>query len=161
VIKSKDIVAAGASNGGLLIGMMLSKYPEHFAGLSLELGLTDLELMDTLSMGPAWTAEYPRSLESRIEISPCHQIPPCPMNHLPVLIFTNTLDDVLHAAYSRRYAYLLQEAGLEAWFIEIKGGGHGYGANYQESAQFCALRQSFFRHVLGKSGRGQLRALDG
>jgi prolyl oligopeptidase len=151
LVKSKNVVAAGASNGGLLIGMMLSKFPEHLVGLSSELGLTDLELMETLSMGPAWTAEYPHSLEGRIKISPCHQISPSPVNHPPILIFTNTRDDVIHPAHSRRYTYLLQEAGFEARFIEIEGGGHGYDANYQGSARFFALRQSFFRDSLKDS----------
>jgi len=161
VVKSKNIVAAGASNGGLLIGMMFSKCPKHFAGFSLELGLTDLELMETLSMGPAWTAEYPQSLEGRIQISPSRQIPSSASDCPPILIFTNTRDDVVDPAHSRIYACLLQEAGFEAWFYEMKGGGHGYGANYEECAKFFAIRQSLFRCVLEKSKLGRRQDLKG
>jgi prolyl oligopeptidase len=151
VTEASRIVAAGASNGGLMTGMMLPRFPDRFAALACELPLTDLRRFQRWSAGQAWAAEYPLCLKDRLKISPCDNIPRATQDAPHMLVFTNRLDDRVHPAHARRYAYLLQEYGHNALFFEAKSGGHGYGANTLQIAQYFALRHSFYRR--GLAGR--------
>ena len=93
-------------------------------------------------------AEYPLSLEDRLKISLCDNMTRATQGAPHVLVFTNTLDDRVHPAHARRYAYLLQKHGHEALFLETESGGHGYGANTIQIAAYFALRNSFYRRAL-------------
>lgn len=148
VTDASKIVAAGASNGGLMIGMMLSRFPHRFAALACELPLTDLRRFQRWSAGQSWSAEYPLSLEDRLKISPCDNVTRADKDAPHVLVFTNRLDDRVHPAHARRYAYLLQEQGYNALFFEAESGGHGYGANTHQTAKYFALRNSAYRKAL-------------
>jgi prolyl oligopeptidase len=65
-----------------------------------------------------------------------------------MLVFTNRLDDRVHPAHARRYAYLLQEYRHNALSFESESGGHGYGVNTLQIAEYFALRNSFYRRAL-------------
>ena len=98
--------------------------------------------------GTSVGAEYPLSLGDRLKISPCDNITRAAQGAPHVLVFTNRLDDRVHPAHARRYAYLLQEYGHNALFFEAKSGGHGYGANTLQIAEYFAMRNSFYRRAL-------------
>ena len=73
----KQLGARGGSNGGLLAGVMLTKYPEHFGAIVSEVPLLDMKRYHTLLAGASWMAEYgnpddPAEWEYIKTISPYH-----------------------------------------------------------------------------------------
>ncbi len=50
--------ARGGSNGGLLMGIMLTKYPEKFGALVCDVPLLDMKRYHLLLAGASWVAEY-------------------------------------------------------------------------------------------------------
>ena len=57
VTRPGRIAAEGASNGGLLIGNMLTRYPERFGALFCTIPLLDMRRYTRLLAGASWTAE--------------------------------------------------------------------------------------------------------
>ena len=50
--------ARGGSNGGLLMGVMLTRYPETFGALVCDVPLLDMRRYHLLLPGASWVAEY-------------------------------------------------------------------------------------------------------
>ena len=48
----------GGSNGGLLVGNMLTHYPQLFGAIACEVPLLDMQRYTKLSAGASWIAEY-------------------------------------------------------------------------------------------------------
>ena len=71
--------AQGGSNGGLLMGIMLTQYPELFGALVCQVPLLDMRRFHLLLAGASWVAEYgnpddPADWEFIAEYSPYHNI---------------------------------------------------------------------------------------
>ena len=56
--RSTQLGAQGGSNGGLLMGIMLTKYPELFGALVCSVPLLDMKRYHLLLAGASWVAEY-------------------------------------------------------------------------------------------------------
>ena len=54
----EQLGARGGSNGGLLMGIMLTKYPEKFGALVCDVPLLDMKRYHLLLAGASWVAEY-------------------------------------------------------------------------------------------------------
>ena len=54
----KQLGAQGGSNGGLLMGIMLTKYPELFGAHGVQVPLLDMRRYHLLLAGASWMAEY-------------------------------------------------------------------------------------------------------
>ena len=54
----QQLGAQGGSNGGLLMGIMLTKYPELFGALVCQVPLLDMRRFHLLLAGASWVAEY-------------------------------------------------------------------------------------------------------
>lgn len=54
----EQLGAQGGSNGGLLMGIMLTKYPELFGALVCSVPLLDMKRYHLLLAGASWVAEY-------------------------------------------------------------------------------------------------------
>lgn len=52
------LAAQGGSNGGLLVGNMLTLYPELFGAIICEVPLLDMQRYTQISAGASWIAEY-------------------------------------------------------------------------------------------------------
>lgn len=146
------IAAEGASNGGLLMMNMLTRYPRLFGALFCTIPLIDMRRYSKLLAGASWIAEYgdptrDEDWEYLKHISAYHveSVAKCSP---PVLIATSRKDDRVHPGHARKMAKKLQELGHNAWFYETVGGGHGYGKDNREKASFVALGYSFLRHAI-------------
>ena len=69
----EQLGAQGGSNGGLLMGIMLTKYPELFGALVCQVPLLDMRRFHLLLAGASWVAEYgdpgqPRGLGVHLRI---------------------------------------------------------------------------------------------
>ena len=54
----EQLGAQGGSNGGLLMGIMLTQYPEMFGALVCSVPLLDMKRYHLLLAGASWVAEY-------------------------------------------------------------------------------------------------------
>lgn len=152
VTRPERIAAYGASNGGLLVCNMLTRYPGLFGALFCALPLIDMRRYSKLLAGSSWIAEFgdPDQEEDWKYLqgySPYHAVEPN-RRYPPILLATSRQDDRVHPAHARKMAAKLQAMGHEAWFYE-GAGGHGYGKDPLERATFTALGFSFLREKIG------------
>ena len=77
----RRFTARGMRNGGLLVGNMLTRYPELFGAIVCEVPLLDMERYTQISAGASWIAEYgdpqdPEEWAFIREFSPYHNLSP-------------------------------------------------------------------------------------
>jgi len=153
VTRAERIAAEGASNGGILITNMLTRYPEQFGALFCTIPLIDMRRYSKLLAGASWIAEYgdpdkPEDWAFLQSYSAYHQAAPG-HRYPPILLATTRKDDRVHPGHARKMAAKLQAMGYEAYFYEPAAGGHGYGRDNKETAAFIALGYSFLREKIG------------
>lgn len=145
--------ARGGSNGGLLMGVMLTRYPELFGALVCQVPLLDMKRYHLLLAGASWIAEYgnpedPAEWEFLSKYSPYQNIS-SDRSYPPVLITTSTRDDRVHPGHARKMVSALEEAQQPVWYYENTEGGHAGAADNAQTAFKCALVFSFLRRALG------------
>ncbi|WP_319437154.1 prolyl oligopeptidase family serine peptidase [Mycobacterium sp. RTGN5] len=145
--------AQGGSNGGLLMGIMLTKYPESFGALVCQVPLLDMKRFHLLLAGASWVAEYgdpddPEDWAFISEYSPYQNIS-ADKRYPPVLITTSTRDDRVHPGHARKMTAALEEAGHPVWYYENIEGGHAGAADNAQTAFKSALSYSFLHRMLG------------
>jgi prolyl oligopeptidase len=153
VTRPGRIAAEGGSNGGLLIANMLTRYPERFGALFCTIPLIDMRRYSRLLAGASWIAEYgdpdkPADWAFLQELSAYHTAKPG-QPYPPILLATARRDDRVHPGHARKMAAKLQAMGYDASFYEPAAGGHGYGKNNAEFANFAALGMTFLRRAIG------------
>ncbi len=152
----EQLGARGGSNGGLLMGIMATKYPEKFGALVCDVPLLDMKRYHLLLAGASWVAEYgdpdnPDDWAFISEYSPYHNIS-ATRQYPPVLFTTSTRDDRVHPGHARKMAAALEAVGHRVWYYENIEGGHGGAADNEQAAFVTALSYSFLHHMLGGSG---------
>ena len=145
--------AQGGSNGGLLMGIMLTKYPELFGALVCQVPLLDMRRFHLLLAGASWVAEYgnpddPADWEFISEYSPYQNVS-ADADYPPVLITTSTRDDRVHPGHARKMTAALEATGHRVWYYENIEGGHAGAADNAQSAFKTALAFAFLWQMLG------------
>jgi prolyl oligopeptidase len=149
----EQLGAQGGSNGGLLMGIMLTKYPEKFGALVCSVPLLDMKRYHLLLAGASWVAEYgdpdnPDDWAFISEYSPYHNISPG-RKYPPILMTTSTRDDRVHPGHARKMTAALEATGHRVWYYENIEGGHGGAADNEQQAFKSALSFSFLHRRLG------------
>ncbi|MEB4208553.1 prolyl oligopeptidase family protein [Mycobacterium sp. 94-17] len=144
--------AQGGSNGGLLMGIMLTKYPERFGALVCSVPLLDMKRYHLLLAGASWVAEYgdpdnPDDWEFISEYSPYQNISST-RRYPPVLMTTSTRDDRVHPGHARKMTAALEAAGQPVCYYENIEGGHAGAADNEQVAFKSALTYSFLWQML-------------
>ncbi|MFD4377736.1 prolyl oligopeptidase family protein [Streptomyces sp. NPDC058486] len=144
--------AAGGSNGGLLMGAMLTRYPELFGAIVCQVPLLDMVRFHKLLAGASWIAEYgdpddEADLPHLRELSPYHRLT-ADAPYPPVLLTTSTRDDRVHPGHARKAAARLRELGHPVLFHENTGGGHAGATDNAQAARNKALMYTFLRKHL-------------
>jgi prolyl oligopeptidase len=138
----------GGSNGGLLVGNMLTHYPQLFGAIACEVPLLDMQRYTKLSAGASWIAEYgdPDKADEWIFIqtfSPYHNLKK-DVRYPPILFYTATSDDRVGPVQARKMAARMQEMGIpDVWFYENREGGHGAAADNKQAAHLHAAAYEF------------------
>ena len=145
--------AQGGSNGGLLMGVMLTKYPELFGALVCQVPLLDMKRFHLLLAGASWVAEYgdpddPDEWKFISEYSPYQNIS-TDRAYPPVLVTTSTRDDRVHPGHARKMVAALEQIGQPVWYYENIEGGHAGAADNAQTAFKCALSYSFLHRAAG------------
>jgi prolyl oligopeptidase len=147
VTSPKHLGAEGGSNGGLLMGNMLTTYPQWFGAISCEVPLLDMKRYSHLSAGASWMAEYgdPDTSDwNFIQTFSPYQNVKADGKYPPVLFYTTTSDDRVGPVQARKMAAKMQAMKLpDVWFYENLEGGHGAGADNQQAATMHALAYDF------------------
>jgi prolyl oligopeptidase len=144
--------AQGGSNGGLLMGIMLTQYPELFAALVCSVPLLDMRRFHLLLAGASWVAEYgdpdnPDDWAFISKYSPYQNIS-ADADYPALLMTTSTRDDRVHPGHARKMTAALEAAGHEVLYYENIEGGHGGAADNAQAAFKTALTYEFLHRVL-------------
>ncbi|WP_225726179.1 MULTISPECIES: prolyl oligopeptidase family protein [unclassified Nocardia] len=145
--------AVGGSNGGLLMGVMLTRYPELFGAIVCQVPLLDMKRYHLLLAGASWVAEYgdpdkPEEWAYISKYSPYQKAMEADAAYPPILLTTSTRDDRVHPGHARKMAALLEAQGHPVWYHENIEGGHGGAADNKQSAFQAALIYEFFTQML-------------
>jgi prolyl oligopeptidase len=146
--------AEGGSNGGLLMGVMLTHYPDLFGAIVGAVPLLDMLRYHVLLAGASWMAEYgdpddPVDREHLLRFSPYHQLR-AEGRYPPTLLTTSTRDDRVHPGHARKVVARMREYGLPVTYYENIEGGHGGAADNEQAAFMSALAYEFlWRHLSG------------
>lgn len=104
--RPRRIAAEGASNGGLLIANMLTRYPDRFGALFGTIPLTDMHRYTKLLAGASWKygdPDKPDDWTFLKEISAYHAAAPG-QPYPPILLATTKRDDRVHPGHARKMA---------------------------------------------------------
>ena len=147
-ITTRDLLGIeGASNGGLLMGVMLTRYPQLFGAIVSQVPLLDLRRYNELLAGASWMAEYgdprePAEWDYIRPFSPYHNTSATD-RYPPVLFITSTRDDRVHPGHARKMVALLATEGHDVSYYENIEGGHGAAADNEQRALKWALVLEF------------------
>jgi prolyl oligopeptidase len=152
VTTAPQLGATGGSAGGLLMGIMLTQYPEQFGALVCKSPLLDMRRFHLLLAGASWTAEFgnpdePADWEFIKAYSPYHNIS-ADRDYPPVLITTRTNDDRVHPGHARKMAAALEAAGHRVLYYENTEGGHAGASDNAQAAFETAVRYEFLLQTL-------------
>ncbi len=145
--------AMGGSNGGLLMGNMLTRRPDLFGALVCQVPLLDMRRYHRLLAGASWMGEYgnpddPAEWAFIEGFSPYHQLKPG-TRYPPTLFTTSTRDDRVHPGHARKMMARLMETKQPVLYYENIEGGHGGAADNRQAAHMWALGYTFLWQQLG------------
>src|SRR5262245_4079618 len=152
VTSPQRLACYGGSNGGLLVGNMLTRYPERFGAVWCTIPLLDMRRYSKLLAGASWIAEYgdpdkPDDWAFLKEISP-YQLAEAGKPYPQILVWTSARDDRVQPGHARKMAARLEEFGHSIFFYEPPQGGHGT-SDYEQTAHMWALGYAFLRRTVG------------
>ena len=153
ITSPKHLGTMGGSNGGLLMGNMLTQYPEKFGAILVQVPLLDMKRYNHLLAGASWMAEYGNPDTSDWDFiqtfSPYHLFD-ASKDYPPTLFTTSTKDDRVHPAHARKLMAKMEAAGKNVRYYENIEGGHGGAANNAQAAHMSALAYTFLWQQLTK-----------
>ena len=142
----------GGSNGGLLMGVALTKRPELYNAIVIQVPLFDMIGYDHIGAGASWVGEYgdpkvPAERAMLMSYSPYQNLKPG-QKYPKVFIETSTKDDRVHPAHARKAGARLKEYGYDFLYYENIDGGHAAAANLNERAMRSALEFTYLQQRL-------------
>jgi prolyl oligopeptidase len=149
------LAIGGGSNGGLLIGAMLTQRPELFGAALPAVGVMDMLRFDKFTIGAAWTSDYgspsnPEEFKALYAYSPLHNLK-AGTTYPPTLITTADHDDRVWPGHSFKFAAAIQAAqsGSAPVLIRIETkAGHGAGKPTTKQIEEVSDKWGFLVRVL-------------
>jgi prolyl oligopeptidase len=143
----------GASNGGLLVGVMMTERPELFGAVVCKAPLLDMKRYHKLLAGASWMDEYgnpdlPEDWAALAKYSPYQNVKK-DVKYPPVLFTTSTRDDRVHPGHARKMAARMLAQGYDVLFYENIEGGHAGAADAEQVAFMTTLEYAFLWKRLG------------
>src|SRR5512133_3590175 len=142
----------GGSNGGLLMGVMLTQRPDLFKAVVCQVPLLDMRRFNQLLAGASWMDEYgdpdiPSDWAYISKYSPYQNVRK-DVKYPRVLFTTSTRDDRVHPGHARKMVARMKEQGHYVLYYENIEGGHGGAANNKQAAYMSALAYTFLWNEL-------------
>lgn len=134
------VVAMGASNGGLLVGSILTQKPQLLDGAVIGNPVLDMVRFHLMSVGNFWVSEFgnpddPQDFEFLKKYSPYHNI--TRKDYPPIFIYSRLKDDRVHPAHAIKFHMRLSEFTSNAYLRVNDGGGHIGIAPEDLREEFC------------------------
>lgn len=150
------IAITGGSNGGLLMGAMLTRCPDAFRAAATYVGLYDMVRYDRFPPAELWVTEYgssadPEQLRYLLSYSPYHNVH-AGTAYPSVLVETADHDSRVFWGHSTKFAAALQEATSSAnpiYFYREREVGHGAGTGLSDLVRRYERMYAFIEHELG------------
>ncbi|TWT30938.1 Prolyl endopeptidase precursor [Blastopirellula retiformator] len=142
----------GGSNGGLLVGNMVTLYPDLFKAAVCQVPLLDMKRYNHLLAGASWMAEYgnpdlPEEWEFIRTYSPYHNVKE-DVDYPTVFFTTSTRDDRVHPGHARKMFAKMEGWDKDVLYYENIEGGHGGAANNRQSAFMTTMAFTFLKQQL-------------
>ena len=147
VTTPKHLGTQGGSNGGLLMGNMITLYPQLFGAVVCQVPLLDMKRYSHLLAGASWMAEYgnpdkPEEWAYLQTFSPYQNVK-ADAKYPPVIFMTSTRDDRVHPGHARKMMAKMKDLGYDVRYFENIEGGHGGAADNDQRAHMSALAFTF------------------
>jgi prolyl oligopeptidase len=150
------LAVSGASNGGLLIGAMITQRPDLFGATLPAVGVMDMLRFQKFTIGWAWTSDYgssddPKQFEYLRKYSPLQNLKPG-VKYPATLVTTADHDDRVVPGHSFKFAATLQadQTGPAPVLIRIETkAGHGAGKPTSKQIDEAADAFAFLIKNLG------------
>ncbi|MEX0644033.1 MAG: prolyl oligopeptidase family serine peptidase [Parvularculaceae bacterium] len=154
VTSAEKLGAIGRSNGGLLMGVIMTQKPELYGAIVNGVPLFDMKRLKKIGAGASWVGEYgdPETDDWKnfmAAYSPYQNLKkgkPYPT----VFLYTATADDRVHPAHARKAGARLRDLGYEFYYYENMEGGHSGASNQDQLAYRIALEYAYFAKMLMK-----------
>ena len=150
------LAMTGASNGGLLVGAVMTQRPELFKAAVARVGVFDMLRFQHYTIGNAWASEYGLSSDSvhfknLIKYSPLHNVRK--ISYPSTLITTGDHDDRVPPFHSYKFAATLQKMNTgpnPILLLTSENAGHNGPATYEDYLNEKVFIYGFILNELGK-----------
>jgi prolyl oligopeptidase len=157
ISRPERIAITGGSNGGLLMGAMITRCPDAFAAAATYVGLYDMVRYHRFPPAELWVTEYgssddPAQFRTLLGYSPYHRVragTPYPA----VLVETADHDSRVSWIHSTKFAAALQDATSSdrpILFYRETAVGHGAGTRLSDLVSRYERMYAFFEQHLGR-----------
>lgn len=155
--RADRIVINGGSNGGLLVGAVLTQHPQLIGAAVPEVGVLDMLRYHKFTIGWAWMSDYgnpddPEQYPWVRAFSPLHNLRPGTA-YPATMVMTGDHDDRVVPGHSFKFAAALQYAqrGSAPVLVRIEtSAGHGHGMpvskQVEARADMLAFCEAAVRH---------------
>ncbi|MBK9387126.1 MAG: S9 family peptidase [Planctomycetes bacterium] len=152
ITSARHLGVMGGSNGGLMVGNMITLYPELFRAAVCQVPLLDMRRYHELLAGASWMGEYgnpddPAEWAFISGFSPYHNVKQAGA-YPRTLFMTSTKDDRVHPGHARKMVARMEEQGHDVLYYENLEGGHGGAADNGQRAFMAALSFRFLAREL-------------
>jgi prolyl oligopeptidase len=152
---SPKLAIRGGSNGGLLVGAVLTQRPDLFGAALPAVGVMDMLRFHKFTIGWAWVSEFgssdnPAEFGTLLKYSPLHNLKPG-TRYPATMVTTADHDDRVVPGHSFKFAAELQhcQAGDAPVLIRIETrAGHGAGTPTSKLIETAADSLAFLLSVL-------------
>jgi prolyl oligopeptidase len=132
--RKEKLVVGGRSNGGLLVGAVLTQRPDLFGVALPNVGVLDMLRFHKFTIGWAWVSDYgspedEAEFKTLLAYSPYHNVREG-VAYPPTMVMTGDHDDRVFPAHSFKFAAALQQAQACDSPVVIRietRAGHGAG----------------------------------
>ena len=152
--KPEMLAINGGSNGGLLMGAVLTQHPEMYRVVASRVGIYDMLRVETTQNGQFNVTEYgsvkdPAQFKALYGYSPLHHVK-AGVVYPSVILTTGDYDPRVDSWHSKKFAAALQATGSpHPVLLRINAEGHGIGTSLDEVIAETADLYSFIFHELG------------
>ena len=152
ITSSKHLGIRGGSNGGLLVGAVVTQRPDLFNAVICAVPLLDMYRYDKLLAGASWVDEYgdpdnPDEWSFISKYSPYQNVY-AEREYPEIYFYTSTKDDRVHPGHARKMAKKMIDQGHQVIYYENIEGGHSAAANLKQSAYMTTLQLEYLKDKL-------------
>jgi prolyl oligopeptidase len=154
--KPERLAIRGGSNGGLLVGAVLTQRPELFRAVICAVPLLDMVRYHLFGSGKTWIPEYgssedPAQAKTLFAYSPYHHVK-AGTKYPAVLMMSADADDRVDPMHARKMTALLQASSTSGLPVLLRiepHSGHGGADLVKQAVEQSADSYAFLMDILG------------